>query len=534
MHDRQLEETRVQQQVWARTTAMLIEQNVRLIATALPDLDRQPSTGELLPLQWIRAAAAFDRATGEPVSAPEVATQTLQPRVARQRELLSINRPTIRVDGVDILLAAPTDDPRQVRVALLSGEQLSTELSALNARMAEASSYLGIEGGMTFAGAGEAPAGKQLNELVGDDEALQQLRALIDTGSAGSAVAVMGEQRRLTLLTVQPVAPLPGVKWYLLTRREGVDEQIDLNLRPLVWQLASGASMMVIAVGVVLLSTTVSLYRGRRRIEALRMEMINRDLQKARNIQLHWLPEPVLHANEYEIAAENQPASHISGDFYNWFDLPIDADHPTHRTAVVIGDVSGHGLPAAFLMATTQLIIKNTLPSVVDPGVCLTELNRQLCALAYQGQFVTILAMVVDHDTGEVALASAGQSPPLLKRDGIASEVPIDPQLVVGVDDSIVYDTFRAAVKPGDEIVLFTDGVVESANDAGEQFALSRLIDAFQTAPVGPEKTIHSILGAIAVHRQGGDPNDDLTLVVLRLRSNRPSPADASAEAALV
>jgi len=534
MHDRQLEEVRVQQQLSARTSALLIEQNVRLIATALPDLDHEPSITELLPVQWIRAAALFDRKTGEPLSAPGNAGSELRPGVQRHRKLLSTTRPTVRIDGVDILVATPAQQPGAVRVAQISRAQITAELMALKIRAMDANSYLGIEGGMLLAGDGTALAGKHLNELISDPNVVQQLRALIDAGGAGSTIASVGDPARMTLYTVQPVTPLPEVKWYLLIIRDAVDEQIDLTLRPLVWQLVSGASVMVMAVAVVLLSTTISLYRGRRRIEALRMEMINRDLQKARNIQLHWLPDPVLNTSDYQIAAENQPAAHISGDFYNWFDLPTDEDRPTRRTAIVMGDVSGHGLPAAFLMATTQLIIKTTLPSVADPGVCLTELNRQLCSLVYQGQFVTILVMVIDHDTGDLDIASAGQSPPILKREGIAAEVAIDPQLVVGVDDSIVYETHRTTARPGDQIVLFTDGVIESTNDLGEQFAMPRLIDAFQTAPTGPQHTIHSLLGAIATHRQGREADDDLTLVVMRLLPNRSSEPEIAAEAAMV
>src|SRR5690606_28255903 len=119
-------------------------------------------------------------------------------------------------------------------------------------------------------------------------------------------IGVPQEDRDLSLITVQPLAPLPGSKWFLLIKRENVDAQIDKTLRPLVWQLVSGAGMMVVAVAIVLVSTTISLYRGRRRIERLRMDMLNRDLQKARSIQLKWLPAPILRNADYAIAAVNE------------------------------------------------------------------------------------------------------------------------------------------------------------------------------------------------------------------------------------
>ena len=97
-----------------------------------------------------------------------------------------------------------------------------------------------------------------------------------------------------------------------------------------------------------------------------------------------------------DLAAANFPANHISGDFYNWFELPDG------RVAVVIGDVTGHGMSAAFLMATTQLLVRTTMQRVTDPAACLEEVNRQLCTLVFNEQFVTLQILVLDPDGGPV------------------------------------------------------------------------------------------------------------------------------------
>ena len=103
--------------------------------------------------------------------------------------------------------------------------------------------------------------------------------------------------------------------------------------------------------------------RGRARLERARHEMLKRELSiRPARSSLHWLPDRHARPGDADIATVNSPASHISGDFYNWFELPDG------RTRVAIGDVTGHGMAAAFLMATTQLLVRTTLPRVGDPG----------------------------------------------------------------------------------------------------------------------------------------------------------------------
>ena len=101
--------------------------------------------------------------------------------------------------------------------------------------------------------------------------------------------------------------------------------------------------------------------------------MLQREVSQAREIQLAWLPGAGSKVRAFDIAAANTPASQISGDFYNWFELPDG------RVVVNIGDVTGHGIAAAFLMATTQLLVRTTMLRVGDPGRCLEEVNCQLC-----------------------------------------------------------------------------------------------------------------------------------------------------------
>src|SRR2546430_9406908 len=137
------------------------------------------------------------------------------------------------------------------------------------------------------------------------------------------------------------------------------------------------------------------------------MEIISRGLTQAGEIQLSWRQKKPIATHVIDLAAVNRPASHVSGDFYNWFELPDG------RMVVTIGDVTGHGMAAAFLMATTQLLVRSTLPRVLDPGQCMEEVNRQLCLHVYSGQFVTLLIAILDLDRHTAEVATAGHPPPL-------------------------------------------------------------------------------------------------------------------------
>ena len=188
------------------------------------------------------------------------------------------------------------------------------------------------------------------------------------------------------LITVEPIdlKELGNKRWWIgiASGLSAVDEVVNrLFGAAVVW-----AVFVVVSVCAILLSTATQLIRGRLRLERMQHQMLEKELKEAREIQLNWLPHQSLNAASIHVAAVNRPANRISGDFYNWFDLPDG------RTVVAIGDVTGHGMAAAFLMATTQLLVRGTMTRVGDAGPCLEEVNRQLCTQVFNGQFVTIFS----------------------------------------------------------------------------------------------------------------------------------------------
>jgi sigma-B regulation protein RsbU (phosphoserine phosphatase) len=249
------------------------------------------------------------------------------------------------------------------------------------------------------------------------------------------------------------------------------------------------------------------------KVERQQMERLNRELSQARQIQLNWLPTQPYSFKSIEIAALNKPASHVSGDFYNWFELPDG------RIAIVIGDVTGHGMAAAFLMATTQFLIRAFTQRVPDPGRVLAETNRQLSTMVFSGQFVTTLLMVLDVERRELLFSNAGHFPPLIHEDGKFRIPESDSDLVLGVDTTQEYKTYRTTLKPSANLLLYTDGVIEAEALNGDRLSTQGLVDRMNGVIANPAEMVKKVVDIVNDFSNGVDPSDDLTLVAIKINS---------------
>jgi serine phosphatase RsbU (regulator of sigma subunit) len=322
-----------------------------------------------------------------------------------------------------------------------------------------------------------------------------------------------------TLVTVVPVDVQPSneagaVRWSLVMRTPQAD--IDADVNQLFQRTVWWGVFVVVAVTAILFSTGWQLIQLRWRMEHIQNELLTRELDQAREIQLKWLPPAGSMPAGLELSAVNNPASHISGDFYNWFDLPDG------RTAVAIGDVTGHGMAAAFLMATTQLLVRNTMARVIDPGKCLQEVNDQLCVQVFHGQFVSLLLMVLDPKQGIVEIADAGHPPPVLIADGKCEVMEaVKSSLVMGVEQRVEYLTQRLPLPDGAGLLLYTDGVVEALSPGGERFTVAGLTRALSGAQAGAKGMINAVIAGVNQHMAGSPLEDDLTMVAIQLHRER-------------
>lgn len=335
---------------------------------------------------------------------------------------------------------------------------------------------------------------------------------------SASPVDVMG--KRWFVLMTSPAKDLTTLPMKDLATSSFKD--VDGVMRELWGKALFWAIFVAVSMTAIFVSTAAQLIYSRMKMERVRHSALQNEMRQARQIQLAWLPQKTkttCSASMLDIASLNRPATHISGDFYNFFELPDG------RTAVIIGDVTGHGTAAAFLMATTQLLIRNTLPQSCDPGQCLEDVNHQLTNQVFNGQFVTMQILVIDSRTGEVAIATAGHPAPLVGDGESFQPLKIEPQLVAGVDSKTKYPTEHFHLRPGTSILLYTDGVVETEDPAGKCLRLDGLRRALSGRIDNAETLLQRAVSAVNTFRRGQELRDDLTLVAVHLLpQSRPTP----------
>jgi sigma-B regulation protein RsbU (phosphoserine phosphatase) len=306
---------------------------------------------------------------------------------------------------------------------------------------------------------------------------------------------------------VEPIK-MAGRNWSVMlsSQLSAVDTVVSGIFRKALY----ASAFVVLAMTAILSSTSIQMIRGRLRLERIRNELLARELTQARKIQLAWLPNADSTVSGVDVAAINEPASHVSGDFYDWFELPDG------RTVVTIGDVTGHGMSAAFLMATTQLLIRNTMARLGDPGACLEEVNRQLCSQIFNGQFVTALIVVLDSENGNMSVGTAGHFPPLLSDGERLQTVEMEAQLVLGVEKNERYQTERFDLPERFVLLLYTDGVIDAQGPGGERFRRQGVERALGEEFESAQEVVDAVVHAIRKFRGGHGLGDDLTLVAIQ------------------
>jgi hypothetical protein len=320
-----------------------------------------------------------------------------------------------------------------------------------------------------------------------------------------------GRRTAQSVIAFDPVRLLENKSWMVtisapLADVGGIVDQLfrgTLLWAPIVIALFAG----------VMVSTALTLIRIRSRFERVRHHALQQELEQARQIQLSWLPKPRFDTRGVHIAAVNEPASHVSGDFYNYFKLTDG------RVALVIGDVTGHGMAAAFLMATTQLIVRLILNRTKDLKLTMDEANRALCDQVYSGQFVTLQVLVVDREAGTIDIVNAGHPPPVLIAEGRATLLETQQQIVLGVDEDAEYAVEHFPLPPGCALLLYTDGVVECRSPSGERFSIPMLVEALDGAPVEPVALIARVTKIVNDFRVDEPLADDTSAVAVHFSS---------------
>jgi serine phosphatase RsbU (regulator of sigma subunit) len=218
---------------------------------------------------------------------------------------------------------------------------------------------------------------------------------------------------------------------------------------------------------------SLAVEKARMHEKALQAEKERRSSEIAKSVQLGLLPqmEPVL--DGYCFYAHYSPAEAVGGDYYDFVPLPGG------RLAIVVGDVSGKGVPGAILMAKLSSEVKFSLAAEANLANAVTKLNDQMIRGGLGHRFITLTAMVLDPIAHQITVVNAGHPKPKIYRDqhGTLTEILSDEihGFPIGFEAGYRYRATYVVMDPGDTITLFTDGVTDARNRYGEMFGADRV-----------------------------------------------------------
>jgi len=243
---------------------------------------------------------------------------------------------------------------------------------------------------------------------------------------------------------------------------------------------------------------------------------LDHDLEIARDIQRILLPAEAPAINGFQISGLNVPARQVSGDYFDY--IQVDEE----RLGVAIADVSGKGVPASLIMAICRSVLRAEAARNPSPADVLRKVNRQLYPDIKEDMFISMAYLILDHQRNGVTLARAGHDAPLLYKRASQSVTPLkSPGMVVGIDSGNVFDRlttdFAVPLERDDCLVLYTDGVTEALNSAGDEFGLDRMIQSVRaSASDGAQTIVKRIIEDVRNFIGSLPQNDDITLIAIR------------------
>jgi phosphoserine phosphatase RsbU/P len=241
-------------------------------------------------------------------------------------------------------------------------------------------------------------------------------------------------------------------------------------------------------------------------------EALKRELRLASEIQVSMLPARLPCPDGFDIGARMIPARAVGGDFFDVFSLD------TGRLGFAIGDVAGKGMPAALFTALTSALLRAEARRTASPERVLRSVNRYLRERNSRGLFVTLLYGVLDEATHCFTYVRAGHEFPLLHdRGGSAVAIPEGRSLPLGLFSKLVLEKRTVTLRPGDTMLLYTDGVTDARDEQGELYGLERLVRCLGLEAGEPAQAIcDRVVEALAGHQGRAPQADDITLLAIR------------------
>ena len=238
--------------------------------------------------------------------------------------------------------------------------------------------------------------------------------------------------------------------------------------------------------------------------------LVQQDLELAKSVQRAFLPSNPPKFNGYIFHDFYQPAQQIGGDYFDY--IPI----PDGRLAVIVADVVGHGVAAAMLMAKLSTETRFSLASQPDGAKAISLLNLVISNLGVE-KFITFLCLILDPNSNKIEIINAGHMAPLwktvtkriLEPGGEQAGVPI------GIIDDFQYELSHIEIQPGEQLLLYTDGINEAPNKDGKMFGIARLQDLMLSAGSDVTQIGNQVVQELTQFVLGTEQADDMCLVVI-------------------
>lgn len=240
-----------------------------------------------------------------------------------------------------------------------------------------------------------------------------------------------------------------------------------------------------------------------------RSEHFAREQHDALMIQRALMPPALPITQRFEVVGAWQPAGTLGGDCYDAFTFSPDV------IGLSIADVAGKGLPAALLMSSLQAALRAFASEASPPETVCASVNRLLCGQMIAGRFVTMAYLRLDAARGRLVYANAGHNPPLLARNDGGVEALTSSGTVLGVFADARYGSSEVALRSGDRLLLYTDGITEARDEAGEEFGQERLQAALVRHRHLAAGELHRAVMSDVTHFAVGGFEDDATLLAV-------------------
>ena len=306
------------------------------------------------------------------------------------------------------------------------------------------------------------------------------------------------------------------IEYYISWENDWSDVAKEINDGALKISVITVALFLVIGLGVMYMYRKYATERMRAGVE---QERVRAEIDICRKIQLSQLPDPEAafrSCGGIDAGVMIRPAREVGGDFCDCF---LIGDH---KAGLVIADVSDKGLSAAMFMMLAKSKIRNEMQQGRTPGAVMERVNAQLAERNEADMFVTVWLAEIDLETGECVSVNAGHENPVLRRAGGQWSLQKTPHdMPAGIEEGIGYTERKLQLYDGDMLFVYTDGVTDAVNAAGEHFGEERIPAALDAGSSDAKAVIDGLFDVLSRYADGAEQFDDIGMICFRYQNRK-------------